>query len=89
MRPPVRDASTFFPVRGCLLYREDGRECVVFEKNNEEADFVAATRYPHIQAWVVLRKDLSDMGFIGRNEKTGETVIKSVYHVETKKIDKK
>ena len=56
---------------------------------HEEADFVSATRYPHIQALVVLRKDLSDMGFIGRNEKTGETVIKSVYHVETKKIDKK
>ena len=32
MRPPVRDAPTFFPVRGCLLYREDGRECVVFAK---------------------------------------------------------
>ncbi len=50
------------------------------------ADFVSATRYPHIQALVVLRKDLSDIGFIGRNEKTGETVIKSVYHEKTKTI---
>ena len=50
------------------------------------ADVVAATRYPHIQALVVLRKDLSDMGFIGRNEKTGETVIKSVYREKTKTV---
>ena len=51
-----------------------------------EADFVSATRYPHIQAIVTLRRILSEMGFIGRNEKTGETVIKSVYREKTKSV---
>ena len=58
-----------------------------------DADAVSSTRYPHIQALVKLRDELSTLGFIARNPKNGETVIKSVYQEKTggigKRLDRK
>lgn len=56
---------------------------------HRDADIASSTKYPHIQAVVALRKDLSEIGFIGRNDKTGETVIKSVYYEKTPKVHKR
>ncbi len=56
---------------------------------HRDADIASDTRYPHIQAVVALRKNLSEIGFIGRNDKTGETVIKSVYYEKTPKVHKR
>lgn len=44
-----------------------------------DPDAVSSTRYPHIQAPVKLRDELSTLGFIAQNPETGEIVIKSVY----------
>jgi hypothetical protein len=56
---------------------------------HREADFASSTRYRNIQAIVSLRQELADIGFISINPKTGETVIKTSFIVDTKKLHQK
>lgn len=53
-----------------------------------DPDAASSTRYPHIQALICLREELSTLGFIAQNPQNGETVIKSVYKKENRKIAK-
>ena len=55
---------------------------------HREADFAAATKFPHIQAIASLRRELADIGFISVNPKTGETIIKSAYSIKKDRLGK-
>jgi len=56
----------------------------VFHANKSQP--TTSNRYPHIQALVNAREQLSNIGFIAANPKTGETVVKSAYPVATDRL---
>ena len=52
---------------------------MVFDVFYNPNNLVDASKYPHIQAVISPKEEISNLGFIGQNPADGSTVIKSVY----------
>lgn len=59
---------------------------MVFDVFYNPESVVDASKFPHIQAMISPKPDLSNVGFIGQNPSNGETVIKSAYVKESDRL---
>ena len=70
-------------------YSADGIARILLDVFHRDSDFASKTKHPTVRAVVSLRRELADLGFIGVNEKTGETVIKGALKVEKDSLTRK
>ncbi len=62
---------------------------VVYSVFHSKKSQATASRHPHIQALINARDELSNIGFIGANPRTGDAVVKSAHRVRTERLPKR